>query len=303
IVIGDGSTDGTAELARSVVGTTVLSLGRNQGYGAALMMGFRHGRGELLAFLDADGTCDPAELVLLIQAVKRGASIGVGNRMQPDSDMLAIRRVGDRFFAWLIGMLSGASVGDAGSGMRVIKREALDLLEPLPTGLHFTPAMTCRAALDPRLSIAEVPISYAEREGRSKLGVVRDGLRFLRLILEIAVTYRPLRLFGTVGAFMLGVPPIYAIPRIGQYLRSGTLAEDRIYRIVPIIVLTAGGLGFIYAGALADEAQRLVNPPRPGRADTRLVHRPFLQAAGCFIGAFFATGPGLVQYLEHGTVE
>jgi glycosyltransferase involved in cell wall biosynthesis len=286
----------------------VISLGRNRGYGAALLEGFRHGRGELVGFLDADGTCDPRFFVPMIEAVRRGASVALGNRLGAESRMPGLRRLGNLFFAWLIRRLSGARVSDAASGMRVLRREALPILEPLPQGLHFTPAMSCRAALDPRLSLAEVPMTYAEREGRSKLGVVRDGLRFFRVILEIAVTYRPLVIFGAIGGLMLLVALAYAVGPVLTFLRQGDLPGDRVYRMITILVLTAGGLGFLYAGALADRAQELVHPPRPRSRLGRLVRRvlfqrPFGLAAACLVVAIASNARALIQYLTAGAIQ
>lgn len=308
IVVNDGSTDRTADIARSIDGIDVVSFERNQGYGAALMAGFRHGTGELVGFLDADGTCDPNFFVPMVHAVQNGASIALGNRLGETSEMPKIRRIGNRFFAWLIRMLSGAEVSDSASGMRVIRRESLELMQPLPDGLHFTPAMSCRAALDPRLSLAEVPMTYAEREGRSKLGVVRDGWRFLRVILEIAITYRPLLLFGAVGGAMLLVAFAYAIGPFVQFLEEGEIAFDRVYRIITILVLTAGGTGFCYAGALADDAQRLVHPPRPHSMLGRLARlvlftRPFTLAAICLLIAMLSNAKALYQYVTKGAID
>ena len=62
--------------------------------------------------------------------------------------------------------------------MRVLRREALNTLYPLPDGLHFTPAMSARALMTDQ-RVVEIPMSYAERVGESKLRVLRDGVRFL----------------------------------------------------------------------------------------------------------------------------
>jgi glycosyl transferase family 2 len=309
IVVDDGSTDRTAELARSVEGVRVLSFGRNRGYGAALMAGFRIGRGNLLAFLDADGTCDPRHLVPMIHAVEDGASVALGNRMSPGSRMPPIRRLGNRVFAWLIRCVSGASVNDPASGMRVMRRQALALLQPLPDGLHFTPAMSCRAALDPRLRIVETAMSYAEREGRSKLSVVRDGFRFLHVIIEIALTYRPLLILGTVGAVQLLVAALYAVGPLISFLTTGTIPQERVYRMLTILVLCGGGLGFLYAGALGDRAQELVNPPRPARSgverllSTMLFAHPIVIATLCFALALGMNARALTQYVTTGSIQ
>jgi len=308
IVVNDGSTDRTAEIANSINGVEVVSLKRNLGYGAALTRGFQRARGEFVGFLDADGTCDPKYFVPMIRAVENGASVALGNRLGSDSHMPAVRRLGNRFFAWLIRLLSGARIEDAASGMRVLRRNSLKLLEPLPDGLHYTPAMSCRAALDPRLSVAEVPMSYAEREGKSKLGVVRDGLRFLKAILEIAVTYRPLLLFGAIGGVLLLIALVYAIDPVWTFLQTNKLPEDRVYRILTILVLAAGGMASVYAGALAEKAQELIHPRRPTSALRRLVRyvlfaRPFLLAMICLLIAVATNAGALHQYFTEGRIE
>ncbi len=78
----------------------------------------------------------------------------------------------------------------------------LPLLYPLPDTLDFTPAMSTRA-LHENVRMVEVPIPYKERSGRSKLSVVRDGLRFFKSIVWTALTYNPVRIFGGVGATLL----------------------------------------------------------------------------------------------------
>jgi len=287
----------------------VVSFGRNRGYGAALMEGFRNGQGDLVSFLDADGTCDPKYLIPMIRAVEHGASVALGNRLGPDSRMPGIRRLGNTLFASLIRLLSGANVNDPASGMRVIRREALEVLKPLPTGLHFTPAMSCRAALDPRLEMAEVEMSYAEREGRSKLSVIRDGMRFLYVIIEIALTYRPLLILGSLGALLLSIGVVYAIPPLIDFGTSGEIPGDRVYRMLAILVLIGGGLAFLYAGALGDQAQELVNPPRPVKSEFErltsriLFARPVLIACLCLGLALIMNARALLQYLTTGSIH
>ena len=308
IVIDDGSSDMTAKIARTIPRVKVFSFEKNRGYGAALKKGFQIGTGDLVSFLDADGTCDPKAFIPMVQAVKAGASVALGNRLGNSSKMPRLRRLGNRFFAWLIRSLSGAYVEDSASGMRVIKRDVLHILYPLPDGLHFTPAMSCRAALDPRLRLAEIPMGYEEREGRSKLGVVRDGIRFLKVILEIAIIYRPLLLFGLAGSMLLILGFGYSISPVLEFLKTGGLPEDRVYRVLSILVFITGGLGFIYAGALADRAQTLVNPPRKestlGGALRRILFaHPFLLAFSGFLLAFLLNAKAFMEYISEGKIH
>ena len=96
-----------------------------------------------------------------------GADVVIGSRMSgAESEMPAMRRVGNVLFAGLITLLGDQRVRDSASGMRVIRRERLASLYPLPNGLNFTPIMSLRA-IQEGLSLVEVPIPYRERVGRS----------------------------------------------------------------------------------------------------------------------------------------
>src|SRR5262245_35052025 len=161
IVVSDGSTDRTVDIARDFTDrhaqVKLIIFEQNRGYGAAIKEGFSKGKGDLVAFLDADGTCDPrffGELCAAIQVEE--ADVALGSRMGPGSHMPMVRRLGNRLFALLLGVLSGEAVTDTASGMRVVRRESLADLYPLPDGLHFTPAMSARAVMQ-RLRIIEAP--------------------------------------------------------------------------------------------------------------------------------------------------
>ncbi len=174
IVVSDGSTDSTTAIAQSFQEVKVIVHPRNLGYGAAIKSGFASGSGDLLGFLDADGTCDPRLFASLCKVcIEERADVVVGARIHEESRMPALRRLGNVFFARLVSYLTGTKATDTASGMRVLRRDALKKLYPLPTGLHFTPAMTCRALTQEDLTIREVPIPYHERVGRSKLKVFR----------------------------------------------------------------------------------------------------------------------------------
>ena len=178
IVVSDGSTDRTEEIAKSFEEVQVLVFEQNRGYGAAIKCGWQHGRGDLLAFLDGDGTCDPAFFADLCAALEeQGADLVLASRMGSDSEMPMIRTIGNTIFAWLLGVLSKQSVEDTASGMRVVRRACLGDLYPLPDGLHFTPAMSARVLIGDPLKLVELPMPYAERTGESKLSVLRDESR------------------------------------------------------------------------------------------------------------------------------
>src|SRR5262245_27786764 len=159
LVVNDGSSDRTEEIARSFDEVTVLGFDQNRGYGAAIQSGFAHARGDLLAFLDADGTCDPLQFAPMCRAIDAApAGVVLGSRMGEGSEMPFVRALGNALFAWILGLLSRRRIRDTASGMRVLRRSALDHLTPLPDGLHFTPAMSARILMEDRLRLVELPM-------------------------------------------------------------------------------------------------------------------------------------------------
>jgi glycosyltransferase involved in cell wall biosynthesis len=203
IVVDDGSADRTAEIVQRYVPRVRLIRQHNKGYGGALKTGFHAARGELLGFLDADSTYPPEHFPLMCRTALDGADLVIGSRMAgASSEMPLVRRIGNTIFAALLSIVAGVRISDSASGQRVIRREALPLLYPLPDTLDFTPAMSTRA-LHEDLRMVELPIPYKERSGRSKLSVIRDGLRFFKSIVWTALTYNPVRIFGGLGAALL----------------------------------------------------------------------------------------------------
>jgi glycosyltransferase involved in cell wall biosynthesis len=202
IVINDGSRDRTAqiagEIAENSMDVRVISQ-VNGGYGAALKTGFNDAKGELIGFLDADGTYPPEYFPQLCQEALKGSDLVIGSRMAgADSKMPITRRVGNIFFASLLSLLGNQRVSDSASGMRVFKREILTCLLPLPDGLNLTPVMSTRAVHE-HVHISEVPIPYSERVGRSKLSVIKDGRVFLESMVWTVLSYNPVRILGIIG--------------------------------------------------------------------------------------------------------
>jgi glycosyltransferase involved in cell wall biosynthesis len=204
LVVDDGSKDKTAEVASKIAGVNLIRHPRNKGYGAALKTGFSKASGELIGFLDADGTYPPEYFPQLCHSALNGADLVIGSRMAgEDSQMPLTRRIGNFFFATLLTLLSRQKVTDSASGMRVFKREILERIYPLPDGLNLTPVMSTRA-LHEGISIGEVPIPYSERVGRSKLSVIHDGRIFLQSMVWTALSYNPVRILGLLGLGGLG---------------------------------------------------------------------------------------------------
>jgi glycosyltransferase involved in cell wall biosynthesis len=310
ILVNDGSTDRTpqiaAQLAEEEEAVSFIDFPKNRGYGAALKEGFRQAKGELVSFLDADGTCDPRYFADMCSAMRtQGAAVVLGSRMGRGNQMPPIRRLGNTLYALLLGFLSGRAVTDTASGMRVIRRDALPELYPLPDGLHFTPAMSARALLSD-LRIVEVPMAYAERVGESKLHVLRDGVRFLVAIMNALLLYRPRRIFGVLSVVCLVVALAWGLYPLEFYFRNQRLEEWMIYRVLLCAFLGTCAFMFTGAGVLSEQILSLVYRRRWRTFFGQWSEKLFSDGAlAVFIAVACAAAlacvwPGLVDYLSTG---
>ena len=249
IVVDDGSADGTAEVVRACTGARLVCHGTNRGYGAALKTGFNAAQGDLLAFLDADGTYPPEYFPALCREALDGAELVVGSRRSgADSQMPRVRRVGNLLWSTLVTLLGGRRVIDPASGMRVFHRDALERLYPLPDGLNFTPVMSTRA-IHEGVKLREIPITYTERVGRSKLSVVEDGMRFMRTIIWTALTYNPVRILGGIGLGMMGAAGLLAAVVIAMRIMGiTTLGPAGVAAVFAAVVLGIAGIDVFALG-------------------------------------------------------
>ncbi len=222
LVVDDGSRDATRDIAGNINGVRLICHPTNKGYGAALKTGFGHARGELIGFLDADGTYPPEYFPQLCRKALDGSELVIGSRMAgAESEMPFTRRLGNKFFAGLLTLLARQNVSDSASGMRVFRREILERIYPLPDGLNLTPVMSTRA-IHEGIKVSEIPIPYSERVGRSKLSVVRDGSLFLRSMVWTALTYNPVRILGFLGLILLVIAGLAGLILVAARLQGQT---------------------------------------------------------------------------------
>jgi len=202
IIVSDSSTDRTPEIAREM-GARVVTPDK-PGYGYAYRYAFEHTRGEYIAIGDADTTYDFEELPKLFELVAEGeADMAMGSRLGGEIEPGAMpplhQHVGNPLLTKFLNVFYDAGVSDAHSGFRIISREALRSLELTSDGMEFASEMIMVAGAED-LTIAEVPITYHEREGEATLDSFQDGWRHVRFMLLNAPGY----LFSLPGA-ALGV--------------------------------------------------------------------------------------------------
>jgi hypothetical protein len=278
IVVDDGSSDRTADIAGAYASVRVVRHPVNRGYGAAIKTGFSHARGDLLAFMDADGTYPPEHLPALCLAASKGeADVAVGSRRSgAESHMPPMRRVGNFIWSNLVTLIGNHRVADPASGMRVLRRSALHQLYPLPDGLNFTPVMSTRAVHE-RLNVVEVPVPYRERVGRSKLSIVRDGTRFLTTILWTSLEYNPVRVLGLAGVAALSLAAAIFLAVVALRLQGVTqLDAVGVFGVFTAVVLAVAGVSIFSLGTTFNYLVSLFRrePVRQGLFGQPLLRRP-----------------------------
>ena len=290
IVVSDGSTDKTVEIAQTFLpDINLIIFEKNQGYGAAIKKGWSQATGDYLAFLDADGTCEPnffANLVNLLE--KNDADVVLGCRLNKESKMPLIRRVGNFIFAKMLTFLSSNYVKDTASGMRVVKKSSLKDLYPLPDGLHFTPAMSARALLNSDITIVEENMPYHEREGESKLSVTKDGVRFLKVILSTAFLYRPQIIINFLSLAFLLVSFLIMLQPVFNYFQSSYVEDWMIYRFIFAEVFgVLSVILFSFSFLLQNAVQLSLNLNKRNENTQSIAAAFFKSKFSLFLGLFF----------------
>ncbi|HEX7880582.1 MAG TPA: glycosyltransferase family 2 protein [Candidatus Eisenbacteria bacterium] len=200
VVVDNGSTDSTAEVARKG-GAMVLSETR-RGYGQACLTGIdwlkeAGRRPDILVFVDGDYSDHPAELVRVIEPITSGrADMVIGSRVlgeAAEGALLPQARFGNWLATRLIRWIWGVPYTDLGP-FRAIRFDALERLEMADTNFGWTVEMQVKAARA-GLAVSEVPVSYRKRIGKSKItgtlkGTMAAGLKILWTIAREAVTPR-----------------------------------------------------------------------------------------------------------------
>ena len=240
IVVDNGSTDGSGDLARAA-GAVLVDEPR-RGYGSAYLAGLAAARGDYIVMVDADLTYDFREIPRFVEKLEEGAQLVVGNRMgglQPGA-MPLLSRLGNPLLSGFLNALHRTNVRDAHCGMRALRRSVLPVLNMRTIGMEFASEMVIRATRE-RLDVREIPIELHPRVGESKLSPVRDGWRHLRLIL----VYNPTFLFLLPGAAMLLVGSLISLLVLAQLsiIGRGLYIHSMILGCL-LIILGVQAIGF-----------------------------------------------------------
>jgi glycosyltransferase involved in cell wall biosynthesis len=192
IVVDDGSSDRTGDLAREA-GATVITHDVNRGKGAGLKTGFDYilaGKWDGLIVVDADGQHDWNEIPKIIKTtMDDNAGITIGSRMSNVKRMPIHRKASNMLTSWIISKLAGQYVPDSQCGFRLIRSIILRELSLSTDNFEMESEMIIIAARK-GFKISYVPIRTIYIEGRSRIGPGRDTWKFIRLFAAYIFRFR-----------------------------------------------------------------------------------------------------------------
>ncbi len=180
IVIDNGSSDNTANIARSMNAFVVYE--PLKGYGNAYRSGFKVVNGDIIVMGDADNSYDFNEIPKLLQEIEK-ADFVIGNRVHLKKGSIPYihSKIGKPLFSFLLKNLFNLPISDSHCGFGAIKKDSLNRLKLKSSGMEFASEILIKAKKN-NLVIREIPITYYPRIGKSKLRTFRDGARHLFLI-------------------------------------------------------------------------------------------------------------------------
>ncbi|HEY6365110.1 MAG TPA: glycosyltransferase family 2 protein [Candidatus Binatia bacterium] len=236
IVIDDGSTDGSADVALAG-GANVIRHPYNIGNGAAVKSGIRAARGRLLVLMDGDGQHRPEDIPKLI-AESHDYHMVVGARAK-GSKRRVHRYAANVVYNLLASYVTRFKVQDLTSGFRLLSRQdALRFIDLLPNTFSYPTTLTL-AFLRSGLTVKYVPIQTLYRAGQSKISLVTDGIRFLLIITKIATLFSPFRVFLPVSIFFfLGGMTNY----IYTYVSSHRFTNMSVFLLTTAVIIFMLGL-------------------------------------------------------------
>ncbi len=246
IVVDDGSTDQTANIAR-LAGASVILHQQNRGYGASVQTLLAEARKkslDVLVLLDADAQHNPDEIPDLIKSILAGSDLVIGSRERQRGNIPVYRQVGQRVLSHFSHILSGKKVVDSECGFRAFSPKAITELKLRQRGMAIS-AETIAAAADKGLNVTQIPVSAIYTKDGSTLRPVAHGLGNLTQIITMISERRPLFFFGISGiillvfGFLAGVRVLNTLSATGE-MATGTALVSALLLIIGIFSILTG---------------------------------------------------------------
>jgi polyisoprenyl-phosphate glycosyltransferase len=216
IVVDDGSSDNSAEVASGIEGIRFIQFLQNRGSGSARKAGTQAARGRITVWTDVDMTYPNDTIPQLVKELD-GYDQVVGARTTEEGTVKALRVPAKWLIRKLASFLSGTKIPDLNSGFRAFRTDvARQYLNQLPVGFSCVTTITM-TFLAGGYSVKYVPIEYAKRAGESKFHWYKDTRRYATQVVRMILSYNPLRIFMPVGLTLFAIGTVKLIVDLFQF--------------------------------------------------------------------------------------
>jgi glycosyltransferase involved in cell wall biosynthesis len=202
IVVNDASTDNTARIVSGFEGISLVTHPYNKGNGSSVRTGIRNAKKEFVVMMDADGQHDISDIKNIVGFLGTYDCV-VGARTST-SESSVHRNIANSIYNRLASYVTNLKIEDLTSGYRGFRTSVIKkFLYMFPNGFSY-PTTSTMAVIKAGYNIKYCPIHAKKRIGKSKIRLLRDGFRFLLIIVKIAILFSPLKIFLPVSiAFAL----------------------------------------------------------------------------------------------------
>jgi len=245
LVVDDGSTDDTANIAREA-GAIVISHSKNMGKSAAIKTGFQYALEngfDYVVTIDGDGQHDPGEIPnILGNVINNGHDISIGYRVGDDTEMPKWRKIGKRVLDYGTSLGSGGFVTDSQCGFRAFNRKALESITPRLLGNNFTveSEQLVRAhELGLGVATTSVTCKYENLDTSTK-NPATHGFSVLRYVILLIAEKHPLLLIALPGFISILIGLFFGIQTLQIYNKTHVFLIS--YAIIVSIFLIIGAL-------------------------------------------------------------
>ncbi|MEO0492689.1 MAG: glycosyltransferase family 2 protein [Actinomycetota bacterium] len=252
IIVDDGSSDGSTEIATADPRTRVIRAERNKGAGTARRIGTEAARGGIVVWSDADMTYPNHEIPRLVDALGDADHV-VGSRTSEQGTLKLFRVPAKWLIRRLAQYLTQTKIPDLNTGFRAFRRDvALQYTHQLPPGFSCVTTITMSFLMN-GYRVEFVPISYEPRAGESKFHWWKDTRRYALQVIRMMLSYDPLRVMLPLAS-LLG---LIFLAKLGYDL------VDKDFRpAANTLLLGFAVLQTLVVGLLADLVVRVNRPSR-----------------------------------------
>jgi glycosyltransferase involved in cell wall biosynthesis len=253
VVIDDGSTDRTAEIARAA-GVEVIVHEKNEGKGASIRDAFNYARttgAEILVLIDGDGQHDPAEIPSMIAPIINGeADMVNGSRFleKGKNNVPKYRRVGQEVLTMATNAGGKCCVTDSQNGFRAFSKNTFNCFSFKQNGMAIESEMLMDA-VKADLDIKEVQINVRYDVAGSTYNPVTHGLGVLNSIISLTSQRRPLLFFSLPGVLMLAIGVIAALVVMNIFVQTRNVSI--LYSMISMVCIIVGMLSVFTGMTLA----------------------------------------------------